>query len=75
MRKFFAKLVNWQAQRDDNAEMIHSADQHDQAKLSREREDQIMKSRGSRKYVSEISIPSEDKITGPTDSKPKESQD
>ena len=69
MKKFFAKLINWQAQRHNNAERIHSADQQDQARLARERHEQIMESRGERKYVSERTVPTEQEIEGPSESK------
>lgn len=67
MKKFFAKLVNWQAQRGNNAERIHEADQQDQARLSRERQEQIMHNRGERKYVSERTVPTEQEIEGPSE--------
>ena len=69
MKKFFLKLVNWQAQRSNNAERIHEADQQDQARLSRERHEQIMEGRGDRKYVSERMVPTEQEIEGPSESK------
>ena len=57
MKKFFAKLMNWQAQRGNNAERIYEADQKDQAELARGRLEQIMKGRGDKKYLSEKTIP------------------
>ena len=69
IKKFFIKLVNWQAQRGNNVERIHEADQKDQADLSRDRHRQIMESRGDNKYVSERTIPTEQEIEGPSESK------
>jgi hypothetical protein len=75
MKKFFAKLINWQAQRNNSAEMIHGSDQKDQAKLERdlakERHEQIMDGRGDKRYVSERTDPGE-AVLGPSESKPEE---
>lgn len=67
MRKFFAKLVSWKTRENLSATRF-SSDQQDQAKLARERQEQIMENREDRKYVSERTIPAEDKILGPSES-------
>jgi len=66
MKKFLIKLVNWQAQRDDNPKMIHDANQQDQARLAREKNEQVTE---DKKYVSKRTIPSEEKILGPSEPK------
>lgn len=66
MKRFFAKLVNWKTREDLSATRFNS-DQQDQAKLARERHEQIMETRRDRKYVSERTIPAEGEILGPSE--------
>lgn len=69
IKKFFIKLTGAWNQRENTPAMRLEADQKDQAKLTRERHEQIMESRGDRKYVPERAIPSDEEILGPSDSK------
>ena len=52
IKKIFAKLVNWSGQREDFSKSRFRADQEDQARMARERLEQIMTGR-DKKYVSE----------------------
>ncbi len=72
-KKIIAKLVNWTEQREDFSKSRFATDQKDQAKLARERHEQVMTGR-DRKYVSERTIPAEEEILGPSDSELKESK-
>lgn len=74
IKKFIIKLVNWKTREKLSATRFHS-DQQDQDKLARERHDQIMKSRGERKYVSETTVPTDQEILGPSEPKPEESHE
>src|SRR3989338_4144098 len=65
------KLVSWKTRENLPAARFNS-DQQDQAKLARERHEQIMESRKDRKYISERIIPAEDEILGPSESSPEE---
>lgn len=67
IKKFLAKLVNWTEQREDFSKSRFRADGEEQAKLARERHEQIMAER-DRKYVSERTVPAESEILGPSDS-------
>ena len=71
IKKIFAKLVNWSGQRENFSASRFRANQEDEARMARERQKQIMDSR-DKKYVSEQTVPSEDKILGPSDSGLKE---
>lgn len=61
------KLVGFREQRANLPAIRHEAEQKDEAALARERHEDIMRSRGQ-KYVSERTIPAEEKILGPSDS-------
>ena len=45
MKRFFAKLINWQAQRDNSATRIHESEQKDrkkqEAELAKERQHEL----------------------------------
>ena len=56
MRKFLAKLVSWKTRENLSATRF-SSDQQDQAKLAREKHQQIMEGRRDKKYVSEMTVP------------------
>lgn len=71
IKKLLAKLMNWSGQREDFAKSRFRADQEEQAKMARERHEQIMAER-ERKYVSEQTVPGEEEILGPSDSALKE---
>ncbi len=71
IKKFLAKLVNWSGQREDFSKSRFRADQEEQARMARERHEQVMAER-ERKYVSERTVPAEGEILGPSESKPKE---
>ena len=66
IKKIFAKLVNWSGQREDFSKSRFRADQEDQARMARERLEQIMTGR-DKKYVSEQTVPTEGEILGPSE--------
>ena len=68
IKKILAKLANWSEQREDFSKSRFRASQEDQAKLDRERQEQILSGR-DKKYVSERTVPPEEEILGPSDSK------
>lgn len=68
IKKILAKLANWSEQREDFSKSRFQAGQEDQAKMARERHEQIMAGRDKR-YVSERTVPAEEEILGPSDSK------
>ena len=67
IKKFFIKLMNWSEQRENFSASSFRTNQADQAKLARERHEQIMAGR-NKKYVSEQTIPTEENLLGPSDS-------
>lgn len=67
MKKLLAKLINWSGQREDFSKSRFRADGEEQAKLARERHEQIMAGR-DKKYVSERTVPTENEILSPSDS-------
>ncbi len=71
IKKLLAKLMNWSDQREDFSKSRFRADQEDQARMARERHEQIMEGR-DKKYVSEQTVPSEGQILGPSESKSSE---
>lgn len=71
IKKFLAKLVNWTEQRENFSKSRFESDQRDQAKLARERHEQIVVGR-ERKYVSERTVPTQEEILGPSNSTLKE---
>ena len=71
MIKFLLKLVNWKTRENLSVTRFQS-DQRDQTKLAWERQEQIMESRGDKKYVSERTAPTEGEILGPSESPPEE---
>lgn len=68
IKKLLAKLVNWSEQRENFSASRFRTNQADEAKMARERHEQIMAGR-DREYVSERTLPNEEKILGPSDSK------
>ena len=68
IKKFLTKLVNWSEQRENFSASRFRANQGDEAKLAKERHEQIMAER-QRKYVSERTVPAEGEILGPSESK------
>lgn len=73
IKRFLAKLTNWSGQRENYSVSRFRANQEDEARMARERQKQIMDSR-DKKYVSEQTVPSEEKILGPSDSALKEEE-
>ena len=71
IKKILAKLMNFTEQKEDFAKSAFRAAQKDEEKMARERQEQIMAGR-DKKYVSEQTIPSEEKVLGPSDSALKE---
>jgi hypothetical protein len=69
IKKFFAKLVGWQEQRENVAERIHDVNQREHRDLAAQRHDQIMHERGDKKYVSERTSPDPAEILGPSEEK------
>ena len=67
IKKLLAKLVGFREQRANFPATRFESEQKDEAKLARERLEDIMKSR-ERKYVSERTKPAEEDILGPSDS-------
>ncbi|GEM_PF-6134039 len=70
IKKVLVKLVNWSEQREDFSKVRFRADQEEQAKLARERHEQIIAER-ERQYVSERTLPAAEKILGPSNSEAK----
>lgn len=67
IKKIFAKLMNWSEQRENFSASRFRTNQADEARMARERHEQIMAGR-DKKYVSEQTVPSEEEILGPSDS-------
>ena len=67
IKKLLAKLVGFHEQRANFPAIRHESEQKDEAKLARERHEEIMRSR-EKKYVSEQTTPAEEDILGPSDS-------
>ena len=67
IKKLLAKLVNLSEQRENFAKSRFRSSKDDEAKLAKERHEQIMASR-EKKYVSEVTAPSEEDVLGPSDS-------
>lgn len=67
LKKILAKLVNWSEQREGFSKSRFRADQEEQAKLAREKHEQIVLGR-QRKYVSERTVPTEEEILSSSDS-------
>ena len=67
IKKLLAKLVGFREQRANLPATRFESEQKDEAKLARERHEDIMRSR-EKKYVSERTIPAEEDILGPSDS-------
>lgn len=72
MKKFFAKLMGIREQREDFAARTFGERSAQESRDAKERHDQIMESRGDKKYVSEVIPPSSEEVTGPSDSGLKE---
>ena len=68
IKKLLAKLVGFREQRANLPAIRHESEQKDEAKLARERLEDIMRSR-DKKYVSEQTVPSEEEILCPSESK------
>ena len=71
LKKILAKLVNWSGQRENFSASRFRTNQEDEARMARERHEQIMSGQ-DKKYVSERTVPAEEEILGPSDSKPNE---
>lgn len=71
IKKFFANLVNWSGQREDFAKANFRANQEDQEKLKRESNEHDEDEK-DRKFVADITPPSEEGILVPSDSALKE---
>ena len=71
IKKLLAKLVGFREQRANFPAIRHESEQKEEDKLARERHEDIMRSRDKR-YVSEQTVPSEEKILGPSESGLKE---
>ena len=73
IKKFFVQFVGEWNKRANTPHMVHEAAQKKlnerERELSDERHRQIMEGRGENKYVSERTTPTEEEITGPSDSK------
>lgn len=67
IKKLLVKLVGWREQRANLPATRFESEQKDEAKLARERHEDIMRSR-DKKYVSEQIVPAEEEILGPSDS-------
>lgn len=67
IKKILAKLANWSEQRENFSASRFRVNQGDEAKMAKERHEQIMAGR-DKKYVSEQTVPAEKEILGPSDS-------
>lgn len=74
IKKIFAKLINFSERREDVSKSAFMADSVEQARMARERHEQIMRERGEHKYVSERTVPTEGEIVGPSESKPEDTK-
>ena len=70
IKKFLVKLVNYGGTRENNPKTIHDSIERagENSKLAEERHRIIMEGRGNNKYRSEVTPPTDDEVTGPSDS-------
>ncbi len=67
IKKFFVRLVNWSGQRENFAKVNFRANQEDQERLKRENNEHVEVEK-DRKFVADVTPPSEEKILGPSES-------
>lgn len=68
IKRIIARLTGFSQQRENLAQERFVSDNKREAELARERHDMEMEQR-RKKYVSEVTAPSEEEIVGPSDSK------